>query len=87
MLGPWPRPSDEALFNEPAGPFDPSRQRFTTPFNFNGAPSVTMPSCLNEAGFPLSVQFVAKPGREDLALRAARSYEVASESTALHPSV
>lgn len=87
MLGPWRRPSDDALFAQAAGAFDPSRQRFTTPFNFNGAPSVTMPSTLNRAGLPLSVQFVASPGREDHALRAARAYEQATNSTSRHPSL
>jgi amidase len=87
MLGPDKRKTDQELFETPMTVFDSSRQRFTVPYDFNGAPTVTMPSALNKSGFPLSVQFVAKPGREDLALRAARAFERVSKTTELHPAV
>jgi amidase len=87
MLGPDRRKTHAENYELPAGEFDSSRQRFTVPYDFNGAPTVTMPSGLNSKGFPLSVQFVAKPGGEAVALRAARAFEIAAGTTGLHPPV
>ena len=78
MLGPDRRKTQAELFETPAGDFDSRRQRFTVPFDFNGAPTLTMPSGLNANGFPLSLQFAGKPGSEALLARAGKAYQDAA---------
>ena len=87
IISPDMRSSDDELFRTPLDEFGSGRQRFTVPFNYNGAPTVTVPAGLNAKGFPLSVQFVAKPGREDHAVRAARAYEASAGHISLHPAI
>ncbi len=50
---------------------------YLVPFNFTGAPSVVVRVGASAAGLPIGVQCVARPWREDVALRAAAHLESA----------
>ena len=52
--------------------------RTTAPFNLTGLPAVAVPTGVGAAGFPGSVQLVARPFDEATALRLARSIERAA---------
>ena len=64
---------------------DMSLLRFTAPFDFNGAPTISVPCGLNSEGLPLSLQFVAKHLEEKLLCRVGHAYEQATEWHAVHP--
>ena len=64
-----------------------SFQRYTVPYDFNGAPTLSVPCGLNGEGLPLSLQFVGKPLSEPLLIRMGRAYESATEWHKLHPPV
>jgi aspartyl-tRNA(Asn)/glutamyl-tRNA(Gln) amidotransferase subunit A len=49
---------------------------FTTPANLVGVPAIAVPSGLDERGLPLSLQIMARPFEEALALRVARALEL-----------
>ena len=70
---------------------DPRRaihfQRFTVPFDFNGAPTISLPCGLSSEGLPLSMQFVGKPLSEAMLCRAGHAFEQATEWHNLHPPV
>ena len=76
-------------------PFDPlpeegldmSLLRFTAPFDFNGAPTLSVPCGLNGGGLPLSLQFAGKHLQEPLLCRIGHTYEQATEWHNLHPPV
>lgn len=50
-------------------------QPTTFPFNFSRQPALSMPCGLSAAGLPIGLQIVARFGRDELVLRAARSLE------------
>lgn len=50
-------------------------QPTTFPFNFSRQPALSMPCGLSAAGLPIGLQIVARFGRDDLVLRAARALE------------
>lgn len=50
---------------------------FVVPFNITGQPAISLPLGWSEAGLPLGVQVVARPGREDLLLALASQLEQA----------
>ena len=54
---------------------DMSLLRFTAPFDFNGAPTISLPCGLNNEGLPLSLQFVGKHIQEPLLCRIGHTYE------------
>ena len=54
---------------------DMSLLRFTAPFDFNGAPTISLPCGLNNEGLPLSLQFVGKHLQEPLLCRIGHTYE------------
>ena len=66
---------------------DMSLLRFTAPFDFNGAPTISVPCGLNGEGLPLSLQFVGKQLEEKLLCRVGHAYEQATEWHAVHPPV
>jgi amidase len=66
---------------------DVSFQRFTVPFDFNGAPTLSVPCGFTRGGLPLSIQFVGHPLREDLICRVGHAYEQATEWHKLRPNV
>ena len=68
-------------------PRDPKFQRFTVPFNYNGAPTLSVPCGMNSEGLPLSIQFVGKHLTEPLLCRVGHAYESATPWHDLHPDV
>ena len=66
---------------------DASLQRFTVPFNFNGAPTLSVPCGFNRVGLPLSLQIIGHPLREDLICRVGHAYEQATEWHTMRPEV
>ncbi len=66
---------------------DPKFQRFTVPFDYNGAPTLSVPCDLNSEGLPLSIQFVGKHLTEPLLCQVGHAYERATLGHNLHPDV
>ncbi len=60
-------------------------QRFTVPYNFNGAPTLSLPCGMNSDGLPLSIQFVGKHLDEPLLCQVGHAFENATEWNSLHP--
>ncbi len=60
-------------------------QRFTSPFDLSGHPTITMPSGFTAEGLPLGSQLVAKPLREDLLVRAGRVFQADTDWHARRP--
>ena len=73
------------------GPMDSRRgtafQRYTVPYDFNGAPTLSVPCGLSSDELPLSLQFVGKRLSEALLCRIGHAYERATEWRDLHPPV
>lgn len=65
--------------------FSMARLRFTAPYNFNGAPTLTLPCGLNREGLPLSLQFVGKPLGESVVCRLGQAYEQATAWHTMQP--
>lgn len=65
----------------------PRFQRFTAPFNYNGAPTLSVPCGFNSEGLPLSIQFVGKDLSEPLLCQVGHAYESATEWHTMHPEV
>ena len=78
--------TEEVLYGE-YEPRDPKFQRFTVPFNYNGAPTLSVPCGMNREGLPLSIQFVGKHLTEPLLCRVGHAYESAMPWQDLHPDV
>ena len=53
----------------------PKFQRFTAPFDFNGAPTLSVPCGLSSEGLPLSIQFVGTHLSEPLLCQVGHAYE------------
>ncbi len=49
--------------------------RFTAPFDFSGSPTITLPSGIDRAGIPLSMQLVGPHVSEDLLCRAGHAFQ------------
>jgi amidase len=78
----------DALYGPiPRQGFDMSRLRFTAPYNFNGAPTLSVPCGLSRDGLPLSLQFVGKPLGESVLCRVGHAYEQATSWHTLRPPV
>ena len=71
----------------PSSGFDMAPMRFTAPFDFNGAPTLSVPCGLNREGLPLSLQFVGKHLGEPLLCRIGQAYEQATTWHTLRPPV
>jgi amidase len=69
----------------PSEGFNMARLRFTAPFNFNGAPTLSVPCGMTRDGVPLSLQFVGQPLGETLLCRLGHAYEQATEWHTLQP--
>lgn len=69
------------------GTRDPKFQRFTVPYDYNGAPTLSLPCGMNSEGLPLSIQFVGKHLTEPLLCRVGHAYERATSWHNLHPDV
>ena len=66
---------------------DPKFQRFTVPFDYNGAPTLSAPCGMHSEGLPLSIQFVGKHLTEPLLCQVGHAYERATPWHKLHPDV
>ena len=86
-IGPAYPVTPESLYGEMDRRRGTSFQRYTVPYDFNGAPTLSVPCGLNGEGLPLSLQFVGKPLSEPLLIRMGRAYESATEWRNLHPPV
>ena len=62
-------------------------QRFTAPFDYNGAPTLSVPCGMNSEGLPLSIQFVGKHLSEPLLCRIGHTYQQATSWHQLHPDI
>jgi len=60
-------------------------QRYTAPYNYSGAPTLSVPCGLNGEGLPLSLQFVGKHLAEPLLCRIGHTFEQATDWHDLHP--
>ena len=83
-----PTPPFKVTPEELYGPIvddDLSWLNFTMPFDANGAPTISLPSGLNDEGMPLSIQFVGKHLAEPLLCRVGHAYESATEWHTLPP--
>ena len=58
---------------------------FSYPFNLTQQPACSIPSGFSKTGLPIGLQIVSDSFREDLVLRAARAFEIASEVSTLPP--
>jgi len=61
--------------------------RFTVPFDFNGAPTISLPCGQNSEGLPLSLQFVGKHLSEASLVRLGHAYEQATDWHKMRPLV
>ena len=66
---------------------DPKFYRFTVPFDYNGAPTLSVPCGMNSDGLPLSIQFVGKHLTEPLLCQVGHAYQRATPWHNLHPDV
>ena len=53
--------------------------RFTIPYDFSGAPTISLPAGLSSEGLPLSIQFIGKHLSEPLLVQVGDAYERATE--------
>ena len=87
VIGPPPVVTDEILF----GPMDDLRgtsfQRYTVPYDFSGAPTLSVPCGLNGDGLPQGLQFVGKHLSEPMLCRVGHAFEQATDWHDLHPEV
>jgi amidase len=71
----------------PMGEDDWTWGQFTIPFDFNGAPTISLPCGLDGDGLPLSIQFVGKHLSEPLLCRMGHAFEGETTWKDLHPEV
>lgn len=86
MTTPPARVTPEELYG-PMDTEDWTWGRFTIPFDFNGAPTISLPCGQNSEGLPLGIQFVAKHLAEPLLCRVGHTYEAATEWHSLRPNI
>ena len=87
MSGPPHPVTPEELYGPMPEARDPKFQRFTVPFDYNGAPTLSVPCGMNREGLPLSLQFAGKHLSEPLLCRVGHAYEQATEWHRMHPEV
>jgi aspartyl-tRNA(Asn)/glutamyl-tRNA(Gln) amidotransferase subunit A len=56
--------------------------QLTVPGNHAGIPGISIPAGFDDEGLPIGIQFLANDFREDILFRAARAYELATETEA-----
>ena len=86
MPGPAHPVTPEELYG-PMGDDNLHWLNFTMPFDFNGAPTISLPCGLNDEGLPLSIQFIGKPQAEPQLVRVGHAFETATEWHQLRPNV
>ena len=77
MTTPPGRVTPEELYG-PMGEDEWTWGRFTIPYDFNGAPTISLPAGLNSEGLPLSIQFIGKHLAEPLLVQIGDAYERAT---------
>jgi len=65
----------------------PDWGRFTVPFDFSGAPTISLPCGQTSSGLPLSIQFVGRHLSEALLCRVGHAFEQATEWHNLRPEI
>ena len=78
MTTPPERVTPEALY----GPMDEEEWtwgRFTVPYDFSGAPTISLPCGLSSEGLPLGIQFVGRHLAEPLLVQVGHAYEAATQ--------
>ncbi len=86
-----PGPAHQITMDQMYGPIEwdeeglAAQLRYTGPFDFNGAPTLSVPSGLSSEGLPLSVQFVGHHLGEGLLCQIGHAYESATDWHALRP--
>lgn len=66
---------------------DPHWGRFTVPYDFSGAPTISLPCGQNSNGLPLSLQFVGKHLSEPMLCRIGHTFEQNTEWHNLRPDI
>ena len=87
MLGPAYQVTPEELYGRMPERREPTGQRFTVPFDYNGAPTLSLPCGMHSKGLPLSIQFVGHHLSEPLLCQVGHTYEKATEWHSLHPDI
>ena len=86
-MGPARPITREEMYGPLSGDRGTSFQRYTVPYDYNGAPTISLPCGLNGEGLPLSLQFVGKALSEPLLCRIGHAYEQATDWHNLHPPI
>ncbi len=60
-------------------------QRFTVPFDYNGAPTLSVPCGMKSDELPLSIQFVGKHFEEHVLCQIGNAYQSATQWHHIHP--
>jgi amidase len=79
--------TDEGMYGDPP-PVDQGFHRwhrFTVPFDFNGAPTLTVPCGVSSGGLPLALQLAGKHLCEPLLCQVGSAYEDATDWHDMHP--
>lgn len=79
MLGPAHQITPDELYGHMPERREPKNQRFTVPFDYNGAPTLSLPCGMHSNGLPLSIQFVGHQLSEPLLCQVGHTYEQATE--------
>jgi aspartyl-tRNA(Asn)/glutamyl-tRNA(Gln) amidotransferase subunit A len=84
---PIPAPAIADLKKDPAAlrPAELTLLRNTRPFNVWGLPAVSVPCGFTKGGLPIGLQIAGPHWREDLVLKLAHGYELATEWHKRHP--
>ena len=77
MTGTAHRVTPEELYG-PMGEDEWTWGRFTIPYDFSGAPTISLPAGLSGEGLPLSIQFIGKHLSEPLLVQVGDAYEAAT---------
>ena len=87
VMGPARAITPEEMYGPMSGDRGTSFQRYTVPYDYNGAPTISLPCGLNGDGLPLSLQFVGKSLSEPMLCRIGHAFEQATDWHNLHPPV
>ena len=85
-MGQPPQPiTQEQLYGPMPDQRAPEFQLFTVPFDYNGAPTLSLPCGINSEGMPLSLQLVGRHLSEPLLCHVGHAYEDATDWHLSHP--
>ena len=87
VMGPARAITPEEMYGPMSGDRGTSFQRYTVPYDYNGAPTISLPCGLNGDGLPLSLQFVGKSLSEPMLCRIGHAFEQATDWHNLHPPI